>query len=79
MTSKNYSIEEKALLISLGLTIKKNRLNKNISQEELADMCGLHRTYVSSVERGERNVSLINLVSLSKALDIKLIELLKDI
>ncbi|MBK1721520.1 helix-turn-helix domain-containing protein [Thiocystis violacea] len=54
----------------LGENIKKHRLERNLSQEQLADLCSLHRTYVGSIERGERNVSLENIVLISKALGI---------
>ena len=53
---------------TFGETVRRLREIEEISQEELADRCGLHRTYVGSVERGERNVSLANIVRLAKAL-----------
>lgn len=49
---------------------------KKISQEELADIAELHRTYVSSVERGERNISIDNMEKLAKALGVDVRELL---
>ena len=49
------------------------------SQEELADACGLHRTYVGAVERGERNVSLLNIVEFARALRVKPADLLEGI
>jgi transcriptional regulator with XRE-family HTH domain len=52
------------------------RLMKKISQEELADIAELHRTYVSSVERGERNISIDNMEKLAKALGVDVRELL---
>lgn len=51
-----------------GEAVRLLREGEGISQEELAHRCGLHRTYVGSVERGERNVSLANIVRLAQAL-----------
>ncbi|MED4012940.1 helix-turn-helix transcriptional regulator [Priestia aryabhattai] len=53
-----------------GQTVKKYRQEKSISQEKLAEITGLHRTYISEVERGTRNVSLINIIKIAKGLDI---------
>ncbi|MXZ13258.1 MAG: helix-turn-helix transcriptional regulator [Candidatus Dadabacteria bacterium] len=52
----------------LADNLKKLRTSAGISQEELADRAGLHRTYVSSVERAQRNVTLENIFALAKAL-----------
>lgn len=62
---------QKDMLVSFGHTIRKLRLEKNISQEQFADVCGLHRTYISDVELGKRNVSLANINKMSNALGIK--------
>jgi transcriptional regulator with XRE-family HTH domain len=59
--------------------LRKERLKKNLSQEALADLAGLHRTYVGSVERGERNISIDNMERLATALGCNLTELLKEI
>ena len=64
--------ERKMLLKQLGLSIKLARVRKELSQEELAELAGLHRTYISMVERAERNITVINLVQIAKALDISL-------
>lgn len=49
------------------------RLQKGgVSQEKLAELAGLHRTYVSSVERGERNISIVNIEKLANALGVTL-------
>jgi len=53
-----------------GRNVRRSRMNLGLSQEELALACGLDRTYVGSVERGERNISLINIAKLAEALRI---------
>jgi transcriptional regulator with XRE-family HTH domain len=61
--------------LALGHAIRELRLAKGLSQEALAAACGLDRTYVSGVERGERNPSLTNILRLARALDSSLVEL----
>ncbi|MFI3735551.1 helix-turn-helix domain-containing protein, partial [Citrobacter braakii] len=60
---------------SFGENIKRKRLEKNFSQEELALNAGLDRTYISGVERGKRNVSIVNIHKISIALGIEIKEL----
>ena len=62
----------------LAENIRACRQRKNISQEKLAEICKLHRTYVGSVERGERNVTLSTLEAFSTALGISVLELLTE-
>jgi transcriptional regulator with XRE-family HTH domain len=52
------------------MRIRQLRLAKGISQEALADEAGVHRTYMGSVERGERNISLENIVRIARALKV---------
>jgi len=59
--------------------LREMRLARGLSQEELAGKANLHRTYVGSVERGERNISLVNVERLAKALGMTVCELLCDI
>jgi transcriptional regulator with XRE-family HTH domain len=61
----------------LAGNIRTYRRSRNLSQEELAEICGLHRTYVGSVERGERNVTLSTLEAFSAALGVSVQDLLK--
>ena len=53
-----------------GDRLREIRLKKGVSQEALALAADLHRTYVSSVERGERNVSIVNIARIAAALDV---------
>ena len=57
--------------------IKRLRQEQGLSQEALADKAGLHRTYIGAVERGERNITLLNANRIAEALGVKLSECLK--
>lgn len=67
---------EKDILKAFGDRIRLFRNRLGLSQEALAEKAGLHRTYVGGIERGERNVSLLNIVCISKALQTTPAELL---
>ena len=58
-----------------GRAVRRRRETLGVSQEEFAERCGLHRTYLGAIERGERNVSLINIEKIARALKIKLSDL----
>lgn len=60
----------------LANSLRQFRQKEGLSQEELADLAGLHRTYIGSVERGERNISIDNIERLAKALKCDVIDLL---
>ena len=53
-----------------GVQVRAERERLGISQEELADRAGLHRTYLSDVERGERNIGLLNVIKIARALGV---------
>jgi transcriptional regulator with XRE-family HTH domain len=67
-----------SLQTSFGNLLREKRIEKDLSQEKLADLAGLHFTYVSSVERGERNISLENIGRLAKALKCPLKDLMPE-
>jgi transcriptional regulator with XRE-family HTH domain len=67
------------ILQSFGLRIKTLRQKQTISQEKLAEMADLHRTYINLVESGKRNISLRNINKLSKALGVSLEDLFKNL
>ncbi len=69
-------MDEATLLSNFGNCVRSARLTLGLSQEKLAFDCGLDRTYISSVERGKRNVSLINIYKLAGALGIPATDLL---
>jgi transcriptional regulator with XRE-family HTH domain len=62
----------------VGLNVRKFREDRNVSQEQLAFDCGLHRTYVSGIERGIRNPTVTSLQRLAKALKVTPSALLED-
>ncbi|WP_349531140.1 helix-turn-helix transcriptional regulator [Bradyrhizobium sp. NAS80.1] len=76
MPSKQLRKPSPALTRILAQNVIRLRRAKGLSQEALADVCGLHRTYVGSVERGERNVTLSTLEVFADALRVSVIDLL---
>ncbi len=71
--------EEDHFLKKLGLRVRQLRCVHGWSQEKLAQQCSLHRTYVGGVERGERNISAVNLLKIATAFDISISELFLDL
>ena len=65
--------------LTLAQNLRRLRAQKGISQEELADLAGLHRTYIGSIERGERNISIDNIAKLAVALGITSSKLLENV
>ena len=66
------------IAVRFGQVVRKLRKEQKISQEELAERCGLHRTYISDIELGKRNVSLENIERIAAALDRPLWALFKE-
>lgn len=69
---------EKTIKVMFGKRLREMRKRKGISQETLALVCDLDRTYIGSVERGERNISLINMHKIANALGMAVERLFVD-
>ena len=65
-------MNKKEVLIKFGQKIRDLRISKNYSQEVLADKANLHRTYIGMIERGEKNITLVNIEKIAKALEVNL-------
>lgn len=63
------------ILIRFGERVREIRKEKGLSQEELAHIADLHRTYIGMIERAEKNVTLINIEKVAKALEVKVTDL----
>jgi transcriptional regulator with XRE-family HTH domain len=62
-----------------GEKIRKIRIERGLSQEKLAFLAGLHRTYIGAIERGERNVSFKNIEKIANTLKVNLEELFRNL
>lgn len=67
------------ILISFGKIVRKFRVERGISQEDFAELCELHRTYISDIELGKRNVSLENIARIARAFNITISELFLEV
>ena len=65
----------KAILRKFGKRVREERIKKKLSQEELADRAGVHRTYIGMIERAEKNITICNIEKISKALKISISKL----
>ena len=64
------------ILIKFGQKVRAERQKQGLSQEELAEKAGVHRTYIGMIERGEKNITLLNIEKIAKALNIPLDKLM---
>lgn len=68
---------KKSISIKLGEKVREIRTSQNLSQEQLAHLADVHRTYIGMVERAEKNITLINIEKIANALNVNITELLK--
>ena len=71
--------QKQEILLQFGVRVRELRSAKGLSQEAFASQCGLDRTYISGIERGVRNVSLVNISLIAEALGISLSELMQGL
>ncbi len=69
------NLDDQHFLRDLGSRIRQRRVDRKWTQAQLADRCQLHRTFIGSVERGERNLSILNVRLIARALRVPLVDL----
>lgn len=67
------------VLTVLGSRIRKHRASLGLSQEQFADRCGFDRTYISMIERGKRNISILNLLRIAHGLNVRISTLVEGL
>jgi transcriptional regulator with XRE-family HTH domain len=70
---------KKNILVQFGNKVRQERIKRNLSQEELAEKVGVHRTYIGMIERAEKNITLLNIEKIASALGLPLSKLFLDI
>lgn len=71
--------KNKYILIRFGKKVREERLKKGLSQEDLASKAGVHRTYIGMIERGEKNITLVNIKKVAIALGLRINQLLNGV
>ena len=71
----NEMAKRKNVLEIFGNKVREERLKQNLSQEKLAELAGVHRTYIGMIERAEKNITLLNIEKIAKALDLEIKDL----
>lgn len=69
--------EKSKILIKFGDRVREARIKKGLSQEQLAHIADVHRTYIGMIERAEKNITLINIEKIANALGVNINELIK--
>lgn len=69
-------MDKQTILLRFGQSVQQHRKALGLSQEQLADKAGVHRTYIGMIERAEKNITLCNMEKIAKALDTSISSLL---
>ena len=77
--SHRYSAQEQEIMKKRGIRVRQLRDGLDLSQEKLAEFAKVHRTYISTIERGQQNISLTVIIRLADALEVDLEELFSDL
>jgi transcriptional regulator with XRE-family HTH domain len=72
-----HTMDSKNIVEIFGINVQKYRKEKQISQEKLAELAGVHRTYIGMIERAEKNITLRNMEKIAKALNVEIKDLLE--
>lgn len=73
-----YKAMSENILIIFGKRVREERNKQGLSQEKLAELAGLHRTYIGMIERAEKNITLVNMEKIAKGLKVELTSLLRE-
>lgn len=71
-------MKKESILIRFGQNVQRIRKSQEISQERLAELAGVHRTYIGMIERAEKNITLCNIERIAKALKVDIKDLLSE-
>lgn len=71
-------MENSNILVRFGCNVQRIRKERNISQEKLAELAGLHRTYIGMIERAEKNITLCNIEKIANALGVEIAVLVRQ-
>ena len=69
-------MEKEPILLKFGKNVQKIRKIRHLSQEQLAELAGVHRTYIGMIERAEKNITLYNIERIAQGLNVPIVELL---
>ncbi|SMF41146.1 helix-turn-helix domain-containing protein [Desulfovibrio gilichinskyi] len=75
---EQYSETERKIMTDFGNRVRRIRIEKGLSQEKLAELTDVHRTYISGIERGRQNISLLTMNNLAQALSTSIASLITD-